>query len=348
MATSTKSSASTSRAKVTDKAVVQRSASLWHRIDAGTFLFQRINALSITTTYLLATLMLVLIGAADYWSSVELMLAPFYAIPCCLVDWRIGRSPALLYGIFASIVQWFIGTYGGHRYSHAFYLYWDIVLNLVFYGVLIWIVAKLRLALEMEQMLSRVDFLTRLANRKTFVAALEADLAVRRARGYAVAVVTVRWDRFDAFVEAQGYSEGDLALSALADLLRRSPHAEGLLGRTETATFALVLPDTNPKSCDAAVATLTRRIDFMLLARGWQLNYSASCARFEAAPQAALFVLGKAGVLLDEAKHMGKNRCASRAWDAQGQATQTTPTAAGPYVDFELTSQLYLGPESRP
>ena len=147
-------------------AAKQQAFDLWHRIDSGAWLFNAVNRLSPRRAYLLATLALVAIGAADYFSHVELMLAPFYALPCFLIDWRIGRAPALGYAVFASVVQWFIGTFGSHPYSHAWYLYADIVLNLVFYGVLIWMVAKLRLALEMEQALSRMDFLTRLASRK--------------------------------------------------------------------------------------------------------------------------------------------------------------------------------------
>ena len=69
----------------------------WHRIDTGAFLFKRINRLTPRMAYLLATLALTVIGAADYLTGVELMLSPFYAIPCLLMDWRIGRVPASLW-----------------------------------------------------------------------------------------------------------------------------------------------------------------------------------------------------------------------------------------------------------
>jgi hypothetical protein len=59
--------------------------------------FNRINRLTPRMAYLPATLTLMVIGAADYLTGVELMLSPFYAIPCLLMDWRIGRVPASLW-----------------------------------------------------------------------------------------------------------------------------------------------------------------------------------------------------------------------------------------------------------
>jgi hypothetical protein len=94
---------------------------LWHRIDSVAYLFNAMNRLTPRMAWLLSTLALVVISALDYLSNVELMILPFYAIPCFLMDWRIGRAAALGYGIFASLVQWLIGTLGGHPYSNQWY-----------------------------------------------------------------------------------------------------------------------------------------------------------------------------------------------------------------------------------
>ena len=323
---------------------------MWHRIDSGTWLFNAVNRLSVRTTYLLATLALTAISVADYSTHEELMFQPFYALPCFLVDWRIGRMPALIYAVFASAVQWFIGTFGTHPYTHPFYLYWDVLLNFVFYGVLIWIVAKLRLALEMEQALSRMDFLTRVANRKTFLHDLEALLATERAAPHTLVVLSVNLDRFAAFNQEQGYSVGDLALAAVADVMGRAARGSDLLGRTDNSEFSIVRVYSGASGAGGAQASLKSlqsQLELLILARGWPLTFSLACASFAAAPDSAHAVMGKVRMLLEEAKHSGKNRSVSRAWSADGEVLGAPPSQSGPYLDFEQTTQMFVEPTDR-
>ena len=321
---------------------------LWHRIDSGAYLFNAMNRLTPRMAWLMSTLALVVVAALDYLSNVELMISPFYAIPCFLMDWRIGRGAALAYGVFASIVQWLIGTLGGHPYSTQWYFYWDIVLNLIFYGVLIWIVAKLRLALEMEQLLSRADFLTRLANRKTFLGLLDGQLAGLRETGGTLLVISVNLDRFANFNQEQGYTVGDLALGAVADLFRRKAAAEDVLGRSDNSEFTITRRLDGDLNVEAAAESLRKQLEMLMLLRGWQLTFSLAVARFELPPQTAHGVMGKVRVLLEEARRLGKNRCVVRAWDADQQWVGSPQHASGPFVDFEATGQIFLDSGHRP
>ena len=330
----------------------QAAFDLWHRIDSGAWLFNAVNRLTPRMAYLLATLALALISAADYSTHIELMLSPFYAIPCFLVDWRIGRTQALVYAVFASAVQWFVGTFGGHAYSHAFYLYWDIGLNLAFYGVLIWMVAKLRLALEMEQALSRMDFLTRLDNRKSFLEGLDARLLQARANSVAsdpiaLGVLSVQIDRFAAFNQEQGYTVGDLVLGAVADIMRRAARKEELSGRTDNAEFSIAFLGASEAALQSRMRSVGRQMEMLMMARGWRCTFSIGAARFVVAPESAAAAMGKLRVLLEEARMAGKNRSLLRAWDAQGQVIGGHKPA-GPTMDFEQTSQMYVDPGHKP
>ena len=339
---------------IAQRPATQQAFALWHRIDSGAWLFNAINRLSPRMTYLLATLALAVIAASDFFTHVELMLAPFYALPCFLVDWRIGRMSALVYAVCASVVQWFIGTFGGHPYSHSFYLYWDIALNLIFYGVLLWMVAKLRLALEMEQALSRMDFLTRMANRKSFLKQLDAQLGTQRATPHTLVVLSVNLDRFIAFNQEQGYTVGDLALGAVADVVRRAARTTDLLGRTDNSEFSIVRLQVGAAglvgvggAADASLKSLQSQLELLMLARGWPLTFSLACASFAAAPDSAHAVMGKVRMLLEEAKHSGKNRSISRAWSAEGEVLGAPSSRSGPYLDFEQTTQMFVEPTDR-
>ncbi len=284
-------------------------ARIWKRIDAEALgLFHQISHLSLRRTYLLSTLLLASIAAMDYFSHIELMLSPFYAIPCLLVDWRIGRKPAVAYGLLASAIQTAIGTFGGHPYSHDFYLYCDIVLNLLFYGALIWIVAKLQVALEMERVLSRVDFLTKLANRRTFLEALGVEYRRCERYGHVLTVVLIDCDDFTGLIDERGYSTGDMLLGAVADLVGESFRSTDFMARTGANEFALILPET------PAVHSLTKLRKFhvdlqvLTLGRDWPVTFSIACMSYVRVPASPAAALDEARALLQQIKASGKNR----------------------------------------
>lgn len=298
---------------------------LWNRIDSGVLLFNRVNRLTQRMTYLLATLMLFAIGAADYLTSVELMLSPFYAVPCLLVDWRIGRTPALTYGLVASYIQWLIGTFGGHPYTSDSYFYWDIVLNLIFYGVLIWIVAKLRVALELERVLTRTDFLTRLGNKTALLESLNSEIKRCHRYGHVLTVATVGLDDFKSLIAAQGYSVGDWVLSAVADVLAREFRQTDVLARTGDAEFTLLLIETPSEASAVKLKKVIRKLSNFVLQRSWPITFRVACAVFERPPQSVEAIQREIQHLMDELKRGDKNQLAHRVWSADELRSPAVP-----------------------
>ena len=297
-------------------------AVIWGTIDSGAFLFNQINRLTERFTYLFATLFLVVISAADYFSHVELMLSPFYALPCLLVDWRIGRSPAIMYGLFASAIQCLIGLFGSHPYSSNIFLYWDILVNILFYGFLIWVVAKLRVALEMERALSRVDFLTKLANRKTFEESLEIEFQRCRRYGHILTIALIDCDNFTVFIDERGFSTGDMLLAAAASTLTESFRATDFVARTGFNEFAAILVETPFDSSAAKLAKLHEQLELATLSRGWPVTFSIACVAYGLVPESAAAALEGARAMLRQIKQTGKNCCEQRIFAAGEVASQ--------------------------
>ena len=310
-------------------------AALWGRIDSGAFLFNRINRLTERLTYLLANLLLVVIAAADYYSHVELMLSPFYAIPCLLVDWRIGRSPALIYGLIASAIQCLIGTFGGHPYSSNIFFYWDVFVNILFYGFLIWLVAKLRVALEMERALSRVDFLTKLANRKTFQESLDFEYRRCERYGHTLTIVLIDCDNFTALIEERGFSTGDMLLGTVADRVAECFRNTDLMARTGSNEFALILPETAFENSAAKLMKFHEQLAVSTLARGWPVTFSIACVAYGHLPESAATALEQVQALLRQIKQTGKNRFEQLAFAAGGVNINVKSTSAEAKTEFE-------------
>lgn len=280
---------------------------LWNRIDSGKILFRWINNLSVRTTFLLSTLMLVVIAAADYFSHVELTISPWYTFPCFLVDWRIGRWPAIGYAVFALALQLFVGLTGAHDYPNLYYLYGDLVINLAYCVILIWIIAKLRLALEMECILSRDDFLTRLGNRESLLADLGSEIERCHRHGKSLTVVMIDLDNFKRFNAARGHSTGDLLLAAMGDALRNQFRDTDIIARSGDDEFMLILPTMSTDVTESKLQALRQSLSNLLMVRGWDITFGMGAIVFVRPAISGEQVMAELQNLMQTVKQSGAN-----------------------------------------
>lgn len=285
---------------------------MWNRIDSGGFLFNWINRLTVGRTYFLSTLMLAIVALADYFSHVELTLSPWYTFPCFLMDWRIGRMPAVAYAVFATILQLLIGLTGTHDYLNHYYLAVDLALNLAFCIVLIWIIAKLRLALEMEIILSRSDFLTKLANRDSLLEGLENEIKRCSRQGTSLTVVMIDLDYFNRFNEKRGHSVGDLLLAAIAEQLRDRFRSTDIIARTGGDEFTMILPTRSSDIIESKLHVLRKDLENLLLVRGWDITFGMAAIVFAQPAVSGEQVMFEIQQLMQEVKQRGANEFAHR------------------------------------
>ncbi|HEY8102448.1 MAG TPA: GGDEF domain-containing protein [Burkholderiaceae bacterium] len=299
---------------------------MWHRIDSGRFLFNWINRLTIGRTFFLSTLMLVIVAIADYFSHVELTLSPWYTFPCFLVDWRIGRMSALAYAVFATILQLLIGLTGTHDYPNHYYLAVDLVLNLAFCIVLIWIIAKLRLALEMEIILSRSDFLTKLANRDSLLEGLENEIKRCSRQENTLTVAMIDLDNFNRFNEKRGYSVGDLLLAAIAEELGNRFRSTDIIARTGGDEFTMILPTRSSDIIESKLHLLRKDLENLLMVRGWDITFGMAAIVFvepTVSGEQAMFEIQQ---LMQELKQRGTHEFAHRIFSINGSASNVEQT----------------------
>jgi diguanylate cyclase (GGDEF)-like protein/putative nucleotidyltransferase with HDIG domain len=99
----------------------------------------------------------------------------------------------------------------------------------------------------------------------------ECERARRYQRPLCVAVVAV--DDFDALELRHGFKAGDELMAAVARRLRGSTRSHDLLGRTGSAEFALLLPDTD---AEAALPALERLLVELELAGEGKIRAAAA------------------------------------------------------------------------
>jgi diguanylate cyclase (GGDEF)-like protein len=106
--------------------------------------------------------------------------------------------------------------------------------------------------------LAVTDALTGLPNRRRFFEALNDE--VRRARRYQtpLALLLIDFDDFKRLNDTYGHQAGDVALVALADVLRQAARASDVPSRQGGDEFALLLPHTG---CIGAEVVARRLLD---------------------------------------------------------------------------------------
>jgi diguanylate cyclase (GGDEF)-like protein len=157
---------------------------------------------------------------------------------------------------------------------------------------------------------AKVDPLTGLPNRRSFLQDAEELRSMRIALGQSIAVLMIDLDHFKSINDRYGHSVGDRVLQIFAVTARESLKSFDLIGRLGGEEFAVVIADGN---YDNALAIAERiRIDFAEAAAVIEGNGVGATASIGVAligrSADEVSLLGEADRALYRAKDRGRNR----------------------------------------
>jgi signal transduction histidine kinase len=109
------------------------------------------------------------IGVLDYATGRDLAMSPFYLAPICWITWNTGRKTGLLLAVACAGVWLVAELLGRYTYPHPAIPYWNALMLLVLYGVVVWLLSALR---------DGQDSLEKTVRQRT--AALQAEMAERQ------------------------------------------------------------------------------------------------------------------------------------------------------------------------
>jgi diguanylate cyclase (GGDEF)-like protein len=169
-----------------------------------------------------------------------------------------------------------------------------------------------RRAMRLRQ-LSTVDRLTGLLNRGYFDERADEELSRARRYSHPLSVALVDADHFKLFNDTYGHAAGDIALRALAGVLRRSVRRSDIVARYGGEEFALLFPETAPHEAVEKMEAIREQVRQMALALPHlsvpvQLTMSVGVASVPDDGESLERVLYTADGRLFEAKRAGRNR----------------------------------------
>lgn len=188
----------------------------------------------------------------------------------------------------------------------VFHVGWVVVAGLIFmfFGRLDAVHAKLN-------RLSTTDVLTGLANRRAFMARLNAELRRQARTGRPMSLVLVDADHFKRINDTHGHPAGDQVLAMLGRLLSlgvRTP--VDMAARLGGEEFALLLPDTTVDEAEAVCWRLQQLLaaESVRAPSGDVLRLTVSMGVVEGQGQRPEQLLRQADTNLYQAKAQGRNR----------------------------------------
>ena len=204
--------------------------------------------------FLCSFCMVVILAWLDHVTGRRYSFGPFYLIPILLVGWFSGRAAALLMTALA-ILGGVWADYGWPPYFTGT-RYWATAMRVLFYSSPVLLLIKLREALEKARELSRVDFLTGIANRRTFHE--QAEMEKNRARRYLhpLTVAYLDIDDFRHVNDLLGHAGGDEVLVAIARLLQENLRDTDFVARIGGDEFGILLPETDRYAAQFVIGKL--------------------------------------------------------------------------------------------
>lgn len=257
-------------------------------------------------TQALSALGIVAVAALDHATGVELRVYPLYFLPLCLGAWH-GRPLITGALVTACTAAWAVSNQLAGLHYGAWYAWpFNTAMQGLAFGVVAALVRRIRVQLERERTLSRVDPLTQLANRRAFQEQGALELARAARSGAPITIACLDLDNLKVINDWAGHLQGDVALMTLADVLRHTLRATDVMARLGGDEFAVILPETDQEQ--ARVALERVRSTFRAAAARMPAEVSVSIGGLTlTSPPALEAAMSMADAVLYRVKRTGKD-----------------------------------------
>lgn len=263
---------------------------------------------------LIAALALVgLVGVLDVLTGSEISFSIFYLVPVAFAGWFMSRREGVVVAIISAAAWGCIEVSTGRAYTAQWIPIWNSSVRLGFFLLVNELLERLRRAHAREQMLSRQDSLTGLANARVFGEHAAAVIARSRRTDSPITLAYLDLDFFKQVNDELGHSEGDRVLKAVAAILGSSVRETDMAVRLGGDEFAVLMPDTGTEAAKVALERAMGAIATEVTAR-WGVSATCGAVTFIEPPQDVDCAVRVADELMYRGKVAGRGRLLQTTW----------------------------------
>lgn len=152
-----------------------------------------------------------------------------------------------------------------------------VAINIVTRGITFTVLGRIVAKLWKEREYSRKDSMTDLANRLEFLERFEAERLHSERSGAPYSLLFIDIDKLKILNDNQGHHSGDLALRAMADILRECSRKQDTVSRFGGDEFVLLFSDTNEQICQTLIARIESAANNKFREQNWPISLSIGC-----------------------------------------------------------------------
>ena len=248
------------------------------------------------------------VAKVDFASGVELRVYPLYYLPLSFAAWYVGRTGTVAAAVFCT-VAWTGSNYlAGLRYSGpGIWMFNSAMHGFSFLAVGL-LLAQLKVALQREKQLSRLDPLTSLMNGRAFQEEAARILAAARRKKRPITVAYIDLDDFKKVNDTCGHHVGDDLLCAIAAAVRGCIRSSDVGARIGGDEFVVLLPETGPSEAGVALQRLRGRLVEAVAGSPHPVTATIGGVTFTTLPASVEVMVRVADARMYEAKAAGKDR----------------------------------------
>lgn len=247
------------------------------------------------------------IGILDYMTGYEMAFSLFYLLPISLLAWLTGRRLGVMTALFSALVWLLADVLAGNVYSYPIIYFWNTLIRLGIFLIVVFILTVLRNVLERERELGRVDSLTGAFNFRFFstILQMEIDRTHRYKRPFTIAYIDI--DNFKSINDQFGHSTGDLLLRAVVNYAQTYLRKSDFVARLGGDEFAILLPETGQEAASIFLSRIQKGLLEEMQKSHWPVTFSIGVLTCLDAPLSIDEVIRTADDLMYSVKRDGKN-----------------------------------------
>ena len=251
--------------------------------------------------------LVVLIGFVDYWTGVQVSVSTLYLLPIAMAAWFSGKSQGLMVSLLSASAWLIADLQEEMRYSILAAPYWNSVVMLSIFLIVGYLLAELKTLLQREESLARTDYLTGVANKRSFTELTDFEIKRFARYGHIFSVAYIDIDNFKQVNDHYGHNAGDELLKTVADGIKNKIRETDLAARLGGDEFVVFLPETGSEDAEAVISKIIQGLSGEMEKNKWQVTFSIGLATFLKPPRTVEEIIAKADSLMYSAKTSGKN-----------------------------------------
>ena len=254
------------------------------------------------------TLLVVLLGLADYYSGYDVSFLIFYLLPVTIAVYFSNMRFGLFISLLCSVISYYADVYAGHPYSSSVIPIWNAAMRFGYYCLHMYLLNYILQLYEKAHKDSLIDSLTGAVNTRYFNLLFDRELSKAERSKNQLTLAFLDLDNFKAVNDTFGHAAGDDLLQRISGMFIESIRPSDIFARMGGDEFIVLISETDFPSSEKILNRMKKVIDSECARKGWPVTMSVGAITFSGVGKSREALVQRADQLMYQVKKDGKNR----------------------------------------